>query len=122
MKIEEPKLDKRIPKFLIEEKVCKNYHARRSLLTYQIDFPRETVFYVCPVIDKTGTSKENWYLDEKKIGYVMNELEKVGKYFNQRGGEDWDLCEDHGVNLTSGAWKAQGITLEMYCQLKIITK
>ncbi|MCY9670874.1 YdcF family protein [Paenibacillus alginolyticus] len=61
--------------------VCKNYHTRRALLTYQIDFPRETTFYVSPVIDKTGTSKENWYLDEKKIGYVMNELEKVGKYF-----------------------------------------
>ncbi|WP_135554838.1 YdcF family protein [Paenibacillus cymbidii] len=61
--------------------VCKNYHARRALLTYQIDFPRETVFYVSPVIDKTGTSKDNWYLEENKIGCVMNELEKVGKYF-----------------------------------------
>lgn len=35
--------------------VCKNYHARRALLTYQIDFPAETIFYVRPVIDKTGT-------------------------------------------------------------------
>jgi uncharacterized SAM-binding protein YcdF (DUF218 family) len=61
--------------------VCKNYHARRALLTYQVVFPRETVFYVSPVIDKTGTSKDNWFLDEDKIRYVMNELEKVGKYF-----------------------------------------
>ncbi|MDQ8738697.1 YdcF family protein [Paenibacillus sp. LHD-38] len=61
--------------------VCKNYHARRALLTYQIDFPRETTFYVSSVIDKTGTSKDNWYLDEKKIGYVMSELEKISKYF-----------------------------------------
>ncbi|CAH1210750.1 hypothetical protein PAECIP111891_03575 [Paenibacillus allorhizoplanae] len=61
--------------------VCKNYHARRALLTYQFIFPRETIFYVSPVIDKTGTSKDNWYLDEDKIRYVMNELEKVGKYF-----------------------------------------
>ena len=61
--------------------VCKNYHARRALLTYQIIFPKETVFYVSPVIDKTGTSKDNWFLDEVKINYVMNELEKVGKYF-----------------------------------------
>ncbi|NOU98611.1 YdcF family protein [Paenibacillus planticolens] len=61
--------------------VCKNYHARRALLTYQIIFPRETIFYVSPVIDKTGTSKDNWFLDENRIRYVMNELEKVGKYF-----------------------------------------
>ncbi|MFB9324599.1 YdcF family protein [Paenibacillus aurantiacus] len=61
--------------------VCKNYHARRALLTYQTVFPRETIFYVSPVIDRTGTSKENWYLDEQKINYVMNEVEKVGKYF-----------------------------------------
>lgn len=61
--------------------VCKNYHARRALLTYQIIFPKETLFYVSPVIDKTGTSKDNWFLDEAKINYVMNELEKVGKYF-----------------------------------------
>jgi hypothetical protein len=61
--------------------VCKNYHARRVLLTYQIDFARGTTFYVSPVIDKTGTSKENWFYDEDKIKYVMDELEKVGKYF-----------------------------------------
>ncbi|WP_422656826.1 YdcF family protein [Paenibacillus sp. EC2-1] len=61
--------------------VCKNYHARRALLTYQFLFPVGTVFYVSPVIDKSGTTKDNWYLDEKKISLVMNELEKIGKYF-----------------------------------------
>ena len=61
--------------------VCKNYHARRALLTYQVVFPRETVFYVSPVIDNRGITKENWYQDEIKIKYVMDELEKVGKYF-----------------------------------------
>ncbi|TLS50773.1 YdcF family protein [Paenibacillus antri] len=61
--------------------VCKNYHARRALLTYQFVFPRETGFYVSPVIDKTGTTRDNWYLSETRINYVMNELEKVGKYF-----------------------------------------
>ncbi|MCU6793530.1 YdcF family protein [Paenibacillus sp. WQ 127069] len=64
--------------------VCKNYHARRALLTYQFVFPRETIFYVSPVIDKTGTSKDNWFKDEEKIKYVMNELEKVGKYFRKQ--------------------------------------
>lgn len=61
--------------------VCKNYHARRALITYSFVFPRETEFLVSPVIDKTGISRDNWYLDEDKISRVMNELEKIGKYF-----------------------------------------
>ncbi|MFC4809626.1 YdcF family protein [Paenibacillus sp. GCM10023250] len=61
--------------------VCKNYHARRALLTYRFVFPSETEFYVSPVVDKTGITRENWFRDEGKIACVMNELEKVGKYF-----------------------------------------
>ncbi|WP_442601784.1 YdcF family protein [Paenibacillus sp. KN14-4R] len=61
--------------------VCKSYFARRALLTYQVEFPYEVQFYVCPVTDKTGTTRDNWYLDEQKINYVMNELTKVGQYF-----------------------------------------
>ncbi|WP_426452921.1 YdcF family protein [Paenibacillus sp. S-38] len=61
--------------------VCKNYHARGALLTYQLHFPRETVFHVSPVVDNTGITKENWHLEESKIHCVMNELEKVGTYF-----------------------------------------
>lgn len=61
--------------------VCKNYHARRALLTYQVYFPQETTFYVSPVIDKTGITKDNWYTEEQKISRVMKELEKVGQYF-----------------------------------------
>ncbi|MEX1030758.1 MAG: YdcF family protein [Paenibacillaceae bacterium] len=75
--------------------VCKNYHARRALLTYQFVFPKKTIFYVSPVIDKTGTTKENWFLEENKINYVMNELEKVGKYFRPaiyRIGSESLLC------------------------------
>ncbi|TFE19072.1 YdcF family protein [Cohnella luojiensis] len=61
--------------------VCKSYHARRALLTYQVYFPSNTTFFVSPVTDKTGTTKENWFLEEQKIGYVMKELTKVGQYF-----------------------------------------
>lgn len=61
--------------------VCKNYHARRALLTYRFVFPRETEFHVSPVIDKTGITRDNWFLNEDNISRVMNELEKVGKYF-----------------------------------------
>ncbi|MEC0240291.1 YdcF family protein [Paenibacillus dokdonensis] len=61
--------------------VFKSYFARRALLTYQVEFPSEVEFFVSPVTDKTGTTKDNWYLDERKINYVMNELTKVGQYF-----------------------------------------
>ncbi|WJH33764.1 YdcF family protein [Paenibacillus sp. CC-CFT747] len=63
--------------------VCKNYHARRALLTYQFHFPKETIFQVSPVVDRTGTTKANWFQDEARIAYVMNELEKVGRYFRK---------------------------------------
>ncbi|MNN55644.1 hypothetical protein D3C81_1705320 [compost metagenome] len=61
--------------------VCKSYHARRSLLTYQTVFPQSTTFMVCPVADKTGITKDNWYLEEQSIKKVMGELTKVGQYF-----------------------------------------
>lgn len=60
--------------------VCKSYHARRALLTYQTDF-NETVFMVKPVTDRTEITKDNWFLDDKKIASVMKELTKVGQYF-----------------------------------------
>lgn len=61
--------------------VCKNYHARRALLTYQIDFPGNIHFFVAPVVDNTGISKDNWFLDETGIKCVMNEMQKVAAYF-----------------------------------------
>lgn len=68
-----------IPKKVIM--VCKLYHSRRALLTYQTAFPKETEFLIAPVIDKTGISKENWFLSEEGINRVMAEVEKIGKYF-----------------------------------------
>ncbi|WP_054707293.1 YdcF family protein [Bacillus sp. JCM 19041] len=61
--------------------VCKAGHARRALLTYQTVFPKETKFFVAPVIDQSGISKENWMLSEEGVRFVMAEVEKVGKYF-----------------------------------------
>ncbi|QHW35018.1 YdcF family protein [Paenibacillus rhizovicinus] len=60
---------------------CKSYHARRALLTYQVEFPTDVAFYISPVTDKTQTTKDNWFLDESKIHDVMSELTKVGQYF-----------------------------------------
>lgn len=58
---------------------CKPYHARRSLLYYQLLYP-ETQFYVYP-IQNSDVKKENWYLTEKGIGLVFGEVQKIGEQF-----------------------------------------
>jgi len=61
--------------------VCKAYHSRRALLTYQSVFPKDIEFFVASVPDKREISKENWFLEEEKIKKVMGEVVKIGKYF-----------------------------------------
>lgn len=61
--------------------VCKAVHARRALLTYQTEFPKETEFFISPVIDRTGITKDNWFMSEDGIKRVMTEVEKIGQYF-----------------------------------------
>lgn len=64
--------------------VCKAYHSRRALLTYRSAFPRNINFYVSPIIDKRGISKENWFLNESSINVVMDEVVKIGNYFRDK--------------------------------------
>lgn len=64
--------------------VCKAYHSRRALLTYKTIFPININFYVSPIIDKRGISKENWFLNEDSINIVMNEVTKIGYYFKDK--------------------------------------
>ncbi len=61
--------------------VCKAYHSRRALLTYQSVFPKDIEFFVACVPDKREIRKDNWFLDEEKIKVVMDEVVKIGKYF-----------------------------------------
>ncbi|WP_028550314.1 YdcF family protein [Paenibacillus sp. UNC451MF] len=61
--------------------VCKAGHSRRALLTYQTVFPKETEFFISPVIDRAGITKENWFLSEVGVSRIMTEVEKIGKYF-----------------------------------------
>ncbi len=61
--------------------VCKAFHARRALLTYQTWFMNDIEYIICPIVDDRGISRDNWYLDQNKIVKVMSEVEKVGKYF-----------------------------------------
>ena len=61
--------------------VCKSYHSRRALLTYQVVFPRDIEFYVSTVTDKSGVTKDNWFLNTEATILVMEEVVKIGKYF-----------------------------------------
>ncbi len=60
---------------------CKNYHARRCLLYYQLLFPR-TKFYVAPC-EADGINRENWHCHEKGIAAVLGEMERCGSQFHQ---------------------------------------
>lgn len=58
---------------------CKPYHARRSLLYYQLLYPK-TQFFVCPIQD-SDVKRENWYLTEKGIRLVFGEVQRIGEQF-----------------------------------------
>ncbi len=61
--------------------VCKAFHSRRALLTYQSVFPKGIEFFVACVPDRKEITKDNWFLDEDKIKIVMGEVVKIGRYF-----------------------------------------
>lgn len=63
---------------------CKSFHARRSLMCYQLAFPN-TKFYIHPIPyyqDGIRISKENWYKTEVGIKRVLGELQRFGNKFN----------------------------------------
>jgi uncharacterized SAM-binding protein YcdF (DUF218 family) len=64
---------------------CKSFHARRSLMCYQLSFP-DTEFYIHPIIpyyqDNILISKENWFKTEVGIKRVLGELQRCGNQFN----------------------------------------
>ncbi|WP_044295773.1 YdcF family protein [Robinsoniella peoriensis] len=60
---------------------CQAYHARRCLMYYQLLFP-ETVFYVCPA-ETRGINRNNWFMEEKKIDQVLEEVERCGRQFHK---------------------------------------
>ena len=63
--------------------VCKEYHSRRALFTYQKVFPAYTEFFVESVTDVKGLSRDNWFTKDEYIKTVMGEVEKMGKYFSE---------------------------------------
>lgn len=62
---------------------CKSFHARRSLMCYQLAFP-DTKFYIhsVPYYEKNVLiSKHNWFKTETGIKRVLGELERCGNQF-----------------------------------------
>jgi len=75
------KMNFHIGKFIL---VCKAFHSRRALLTYQYAFPETAEFLVAPVEDNRGLNRNNWTTKDEYVKIVMNEVEKVGKYFGNK--------------------------------------
>lgn len=59
--------------------VCKAFHARRSLMLYQMAFPNVDI-KVCPV-HCYNITKDNWYKTERGIDRVLGELARCGNQF-----------------------------------------
>jgi uncharacterized SAM-binding protein YcdF (DUF218 family) len=55
---------------------CKSFHARRSLMMYQVAFPDARIL-VCP-IDVLGISRESWHTLDIGIDRVLGELSRCG--------------------------------------------
>ncbi|MCC8103724.1 MAG: YdcF family protein [Clostridiales bacterium] len=60
---------------------CKAFHARRSLMYYQQQFP-DTEFIVCPVV-VDGISRESWHQTRLGIDTVLGEVERCGGQFHE---------------------------------------
>lgn len=69
--------------------ICKAFHARRSLLLYQLAFP-DTQFFVAP-ISAYHITKENWFSTEYGIKRVLGELARCGTQ-----------CEQELINYMKG--------------------
>ena len=54
---------------------CKNYHARRALMYYQMLYP-DTKFYVCADCPD-GITRENWKETEEGIRAVTGEVTRI---------------------------------------------
>lgn len=64
---------------------CKSFHARRSLMCYQLAFPHAE-FFIQPVPyyqNNILISKENWFKTEEGIKRVLGELQRCGNQFNE---------------------------------------
>lgn len=61
--------------------ISKNYHARRTLMTFEEYFQMDVNFFVISYIDELGITKENWHIDSYKKDKIFSEIKKIGKYY-----------------------------------------
>lgn len=59
---------------------CKNYHAARARMYYQLLFPK-TRFYVAPSVTD-GITKDNWMRSEEGIMAVTGEIQRIFQQFS----------------------------------------
>ena len=59
--------------------VCKSFHARRCLMSYQAAFP--SVDFSVISIPGYDITKDNWFLYEESIVRVLGELARIGDQF-----------------------------------------
>ena len=59
---------------------CKNYHARRAKMYYELLYP-EAEILVCPV-QVDSVTKENWMETEEGIDAVIGEVSRIMKQFS----------------------------------------
>jgi uncharacterized SAM-binding protein YcdF (DUF218 family) len=74
------KLDKEKIKYNRIILVSKTYHARRILMTFLASFSNSDI-RIASVIDDREITKYNWFKNKEKKDKVMEEVEKIGKYF-----------------------------------------
>lgn len=61
--------------------ICKTFHARRSLMYYQLAFPNTKFLLSC--IESYEINKNNWYKNEYGIRRVFGELARCGNQFTE---------------------------------------
>ncbi len=59
---------------------CKEQHARRCKMYYELLFP-DVKILICPV--DVGVNRTNWFLSEEGIEEVLGEVERCGKQFHK---------------------------------------
>lgn len=63
--------------------VCKWFHSRRALLSYQSVFGPKIHFTLCTIPGACDITPDNWLHDEKKRNIVLSEIEKIGNYLKK---------------------------------------
>lgn len=75
--------------------ICKNYHARRALQTFEEHFLENVVFFVSPYRDEKEVSKDSVIVNPEHQDLLYQELAKIGQYhlINQKRRTDESISD-----------------------------